>query len=121
VCGARFGSRARRLVPDQGAELLDRRSDPRYRNSDLAKEEGFGDRTAGTVHIRLLDKAREFGLEVSDDGTGLPEGFEMKDSLGLQIVEALAMQDLHGEFELGANRDGVGTRASLRLPKLPAV
>lgn len=41
----------------------------------------------------------------------------MKDSLGLQIVETLATEDLHGQFELGTNRNGVGTRALFRLPK----
>jgi two-component sensor histidine kinase len=86
-----------------------------------ALEHGFGDRTAGTVQVKLTDEDGQFGLEVSDDGTGLPEGFEMKDSLGLQIVETLATEDLHGEFELGANRNGVGTRATLRLPKLAVV
>jgi two-component system, sensor histidine kinase PdtaS len=86
-----------------------------------ALEHGFGERERGTVQVRLLDGAGEYGLEVSDDGLGLPEDFDLKDSLGLQIVETLATEDLHGEFELGANRDGVGTRATLRLPKLAVV
>ena len=83
-----------------------------------ALEHGFGNRAVGTVQVKLKDEDGQFGLEVSDDGIGLPEGFEEKDSLGLQIVAAMVREDLNGTFELGANRNGTGTTATLRLPKL---
>ncbi len=82
-----------------------------------ALEHGFEGRTAGSVRVSLGEEERHFLLQVSDDGTGLPHGFQKKDSLGLQIVETLATEDLRGEFELSANRDGTGTRARLRIPK----
>lgn len=83
-----------------------------------ALEHGFGDRTGGTVQVRLVDEDGQFGLEVSDDGIGLPPGFDLKESLGLQIVQTLATEDLQGSFEVGGNPNGIGTRATLRLPKL---
>ncbi len=82
-----------------------------------ALEHGLNDRAEGTVLVKLLDGDGHLTLEVSDDGAGLPKDFDVKDSLGLQIVQTLAIEDLHGEFELGANRNGLGTRATLRLPK----
>lgn len=82
-----------------------------------ALEHGFGDRASGTVLVKLGNDEDQLWLDVSDDGIGLPEGFDKKDSLGLQIVETLATEDLHGDFFLGPNRDGAGTRATLRIPK----
>ncbi|MDR0782186.1 MAG: histidine kinase, partial [Propionibacteriaceae bacterium] len=56
---------------------------------------------------------------VIDNGVGLPEGFSVTDSartsLGLSIVTTL-LQDLHGEFDLVPNPDGVGARAIVRFP-----
>ncbi|MBO0827571.1 MAG: histidine kinase N-terminal domain-containing protein [Streptosporangiales bacterium] len=67
------------------------------------------DRTEGRLRVR-----------VTDDGAGLPQGFDATRSvsLGLQIVRTLVMTELGGVLELGA-RPGGGTRASLDLP-LPA-
>jgi two-component sensor histidine kinase len=83
-----------------------------------ALEHGFGERAHGTVRVTLSEQDRDLMLQVSDDGIGLPNDFATKDSLGLQIVETLATEDLRGEFQLGANPDGAGTRAMLRIPKL---
>ncbi|MDR2895397.1 MAG: PAS domain-containing sensor histidine kinase [Propionibacteriaceae bacterium] len=56
---------------------------------------------------------------VIDNGHGLSTGFKVKDesrtSLGLSIVSTL-LEDLHGEFDLVPNPDGVGARAIVRVP-----
>ena len=58
-------------------------------------------------------------VAVIDNGRGLPEGFLVNDqartSLGLSIVTTL-LEDLHGEFLLVPNPDGVGARAIVRVP-----
>jgi len=58
-------------------------------------------------------------MSVIDNGHGLPDGFAVDDrartSLGLSIVTTL-LQDLHGEFSLVPNPDGVGARAVVSIP-----
>ncbi len=75
---------------------------------------------SGTVTVkpeRLADGRLE--LLVIDNGRGLDEGFKVEDktrtSLGLSIVTTL-LEDLHGEFDLVDNPDGVGARAIVRVP-----
>jgi two-component sensor histidine kinase len=75
---------------------------------------------SGTVKV-VPDRKQDRSLEVCviDNGQGLPEGFRVDDkdrtSLGLSIVSTL-LQDLHGEFQLVPNPDGVGARAIIRIP-----
>jgi two-component sensor histidine kinase len=56
-------------------------------------------------------------VRVTDDGAGLPEGFDAtrSASLGLQIVRTLVVTELGGVLDLGPLPGG-GTRASLDLP-----
>jgi two-component sensor histidine kinase len=74
----------------------------------------------GTV-IVAADRTPDGSLEMAviDNGVGLPEGFDVHDksrtSLGLSIVTTL-LQDLHGEFSLVPNPDGIGARAIVRIP-----
>ena len=68
-----------------------------------AVEHGFGDgMDVGDILISLTEDAKTIALEVSNDGTPLPEDFDIKktDSLGLQIVESLVRGDLQGRFTL---------------------
>jgi signal transduction histidine kinase len=57
-------------------------------------------------------------VEVSDDGVGIPDGFDVADagrtSLGLSIVTTL-VQDLHGTFLLRRNPNG-GSTAVVEIP-----
>ena len=75
---------------------------------------------AGTVTVCPV-RTEDGNLEVSviDNGQGLPEGFQVDDkartSLGLSIVTTL-LEDLHGEFSLIPNPDGVGARAIVKVP-----
>ena len=61
-----------------------------YRNSSGSKKEGF--------------KGTNFILSVSDNGVGIPEGFNLEntDTLGIQLVKILVDQ-LGGELELKRN------------------
>jgi len=59
----------------------------------------------GTVSIELYrDKADHLVLKVSDNGTGLPEGFNTKahTSLGLDLMQGLSKQ-LNGNFNIESN------------------
>lgn len=85
-----------------------------------AIEHGFADRETGHVRIALHPGGRDgdaaHRLLVEDDGRGLPEGFEIREtnSLGLRIARMLAQQ-LGGELSLDG-REGGGTRMVLAMP-----
>jgi two-component system, sensor histidine kinase PdtaS len=61
---------------------------------------------------------RELRLAITDNGRGLPSGFDLArdGSLGLQIVSTLVREDLKGRFAL---LNGHGARAEVTIPKLP--
>ena len=68
-----------------------------------AVEHGFGDgMDDGEIRITLAEDPKFVTLSVSNDGTPLPDGFDIRktDSLGLQIVESLVRGDLQGRFTL---------------------
>ncbi len=68
-----------------------------------AVEHGFGEgMDDGDIRISLGEDDKTVSLEVSNDGTPLPDGFDIRktDSLGLQIVESLVRGDLQGRFTL---------------------
>lgn len=83
-----------------------------------ALEHGFGEASEGSVRVELKEEKDCYRVTVDDDGSGLPADFSARDSLGLQIVEALVTEDLRGEFELKSVPGGRGTRAALRIPKM---
>lgn len=58
---------------------------------------------------------------VSDDGSGLPPGFDLESSasLGLEIVRTLVVGELSGRLSIEP-RQGGGTEVTLGIP-LPAV
>ena len=67
-----------------------------------ALEHGFENRTKGKLTVSLKAKPESYCLEITDDGVGLPPGFEIRktNSLGLKIIQTMAESDLHGTFEL---------------------
>jgi two-component system, sensor histidine kinase PdtaS len=88
-----------------------------------ALEHAYGPRAGGAVEVRAVrgrgPGADETVLEitVTDDGRGLPEGFDpQKDgNLGLQIVRTLVVGELGGSFDMVA-AEPAGTRVLLEVP-----
>lgn len=85
-----------------------------------AVEHAFDGRDEGTIVVRLRETPDSMIVEIHDDGRGLPPGFDpMKDgSLGMQIVQLLAKEDLKGHFEL---RNGGGLTAVVSFPRPAAL
>ena len=56
-------------------------------------------------------------MEISDDGQGLPPGFDWhaSRSLGLSIVNTL-VAEMEGSFQLGSRPAGPGTQAVVEIP-----
>jgi len=86
-----------------------------------ALEHAFPGRAEGHIRILLAQTEREWVIEVADDGVGVPAGTGQSapvasDNLGLKIVEALATEDLKGDFALRGN--GAGTRAVITIPRV---
>jgi two-component sensor histidine kinase/PAS domain-containing protein len=81
-----------------------------------AIEHGLADRS-GEVRVVPSFSDRRLRVEISDDGRGLPENFDWRSSrsLGLSIVNTL-VEELEGQFELGPQPDGPGTRAVVEIP-----
>jgi two-component sensor histidine kinase len=68
-----------------------------------AVEHGFGEGAdEGTILIALAEDAKAMTLTVTNDGTPIIAGFDVRrsDSLGLQIVGSLVSGDLQGRFTL---------------------
>jgi two-component sensor histidine kinase len=64
------------------------------------------------VRITLGQGPQECVVQVTDDGVGLPTARPA--SLGLEIVETLVRDDLHGS--LAFNSTAEGTQVIVRLP-----
>lgn len=78
-----------------------------------ALEHAFKERQHGSVEISLGRSPDELIILVQDDGIGLPA--ELPASLGLEIVETLVNEDLHGRIKF--NRLAQGTEVSIRIPR----
>ena len=80
-----------------------------------ALEHGLAE--SGTqLRIELQRYSNEGLVTISDDGVGLPAGFDLSTSsnLGLQIVRTLTENELKGELKLESTQQG--TQAKLRFP-----
>lgn len=71
-----------------------------------AFKHAFPDGRAGVVHIGLTLKGDQVAISISDDGVGLPEGFNTKNdgNLGLELVYTLVDQ-LDGKLDV---KTGIG-------------
>jgi two-component sensor histidine kinase len=81
-----------------------------------AVEHGLAE-TSGEVRVIPTALDGRLRVEISDDGRGLPEGFDWRTSrsLGLSIVATL-VAEMEGTFELGRQPAGPGTRAVVEIP-----
>jgi two-component sensor histidine kinase len=68
----------------------------------------------GRIAIRLGRRDGQCFVEVQDDGVGMPAAPAGEESLGLQIVRALATEDLHGSLTLESR---AGTRVVITFPR----
>jgi PAS domain S-box-containing protein len=85
-----------------------------------ALKHGFVGERSGTIRVRVQRVlGPELVLEVSDDGVGLPEGFDPSQSasLGLTITRLLAHQ-LKGELELRQGHNLTSFRVQFPAPDL---
>jgi two-component sensor histidine kinase len=76
----------------------------------------------GHIRVHLVNDLSCLVLEVIDDGSGLPEGFDIDatESLGLSIVRDLVRSQLEGTITMRNRSDGDpgarGTIVSIELP-----
>lgn len=82
-----------------------------------ALKHAFPGHRAGQVRIAFSLRLGEYCLTIADDGVGLPEALDFKNtgSLGLQLVDTLTHQLLGG---MDLNRTA-GTAFTLRFPENP--
>ncbi|NBR94020.1 MAG: histidine kinase [Actinobacteria bacterium] len=80
-----------------------------------AYEHGLAN-TGSKLSISVKRQNDQLTLEVSDDGIGLPSGFDIQQSgsLGLQIVKTLTTNELGGKIEVLPAENG-GTRIHLEI------
>jgi two-component sensor histidine kinase len=81
-----------------------------------ALEHAFVPGAEGSVTLALRRRPHELELTVSDDGRGLPPGFDpaRSSNLGLAIVRALVEDDLRGTLRMSGAAGG--TVVSVRVP-----
>ncbi len=76
----------------------------------------------GHIQVHLVNDLNNLTLEVVDDGSGLPEGFDIdaSESLGLSIVRDLVRSQLDGTITMRNRRDirpgESGTVVAIELP-----
>jgi len=83
-----------------------------------AIEHGMADRTEGQIEVELVDHGEAVTIMITDDGQGLPQGFDLSAhaNLGLNIVRSMVERDLRGQFELLSSP--YGARANIHFDKL---
>jgi two-component sensor histidine kinase len=75
------------------------------------------DGVGSALEVTVVRRDGKLVILVSDDGRGLPPGFDPSSAgnLGLQIVRVMVSGDLGGTFDMRP-RDGGGTVVYLELP-----
>jgi two-component system, sensor histidine kinase PdtaS len=87
-----------------------------------AVEHGYpGINTRGRISLEVSRASSRIRVVVTDDGAGLPEGFESQErtQLGLSIVRTLIETELNGTLCLGAGPLNKGTEAAIEFPTSP--
>ncbi|MGI8588899.1 MAG: GAF domain-containing protein [Chloroflexia bacterium] len=82
---------------------------------------GFAGRDEGRVQILAAVADDRLELVVTDNGVGLPEGFdpERDAHLGLEVIHRLGEQELGGRVAIFPNPDGMGARSTASVPYQP--
>ncbi|WP_210526284.1 sensor histidine kinase [Rubellimicrobium arenae] len=81
-----------------------------------AMKYAFAGGRGGMIRVAVGTVEGQLQVEVTDDGIGLPEAFDMRQStgVGMRIISSLATQ-LRGTLEVGAAR-GAGASFTIRVP-----
>jgi two-component sensor histidine kinase/PAS domain-containing protein len=91
-------------------------------DEDGRSERPVSDEGVGTIEVHLENMGRSLRVEVSDNGAGLPDGFEFDESksLGLSIVRDLVRSQLDGTITMHNRREDdetlEGTMVSITVP-----
>jgi two-component sensor histidine kinase len=82
-----------------------------------AYEHGLDGDGSGRIVLSTHRRGRRLRIDVVDDGSGLPTGFDpgTDAKLGLQIVQTLVHDDLRGSLSWEPGVDGRGTTATVDL------
>jgi two-component sensor histidine kinase len=84
-----------------------------------ALKHGFDGRSAGKLTVELHAGGNRNQMIVSDDGSGLPPGFDAGNNAGLGMELVLGMtRQIHGEAKIENDPAG-GTRTTIYFPSLP--
>jgi two-component sensor histidine kinase len=72
----------------------------------------------GTVAVTASRGNGRLVVTITDDGHGLPEGFDLRTNttLGLTIVTTLVESEMLGSLSIGPSPHGRGARAVIDLP-----
>ncbi|WP_153505672.1 sensor histidine kinase [Cumulibacter manganitolerans] len=83
-----------------------------------AVEHAFAPHEQGTVTVEAHRRPGTLQVRITDDGSGLPDGFDLRasDRLGLQIVQTLVESELEGTISVSSAGAGRGTIAVLEVP-----
>lgn len=83
-----------------------------------AVEHGLAGREEGQITIVLANEQTHLRLDVSDDGRGLPDNFNLETDLGLglEIVRTSVVEDMQGVFQIGPAPSQAGTLVQITIP-----
>ncbi|KPP98557.1 MAG: Signal transduction histidine kinase [Bacteroidetes bacterium HLUCCA01] len=82
-----------------------------------AFKHAFPDRSTGCIQVLLQSSGDQTELIIRDNGVGIaPEALQKRDSLGMQIIEGLALQ-IGGNAEVTSSPDG--TQVRLEFGEMP--
>jgi two-component sensor histidine kinase len=83
-----------------------------------AAEHAFADDEPGAIELIAERTGKDLVVRVTDDGQGLPEGFDpaASEGLGLQIVLTLVVGELGGSLAMGPRAGRPGTEVVLTIP-----
>lgn len=100
----------RLILPSREATSLSLATSELVQN---ALKHAFAGCQRGRIQVQLKSGPEECSVTVQDDGVGNTHPASSRKGLGLQIVEALVIEDLKGQFELDPSPQG--TRAVIRF------
>ena len=82
-----------------------------------AYKHAFKEQNSGEISITLTKNGANVDIAISDNGIGLPAGFDMEkeSSLGLTLIRTLVNQ-LKGTGEYKSDKESTGTKFLLRFP-----